>query len=124
MGLMLKDIQAKWRNSKATILEMRVSLEKTMAGINILDDSFEWGHSLFDKRSKTVGVSVHGFFEEKLLGGASQSVSMEAHNRAGKGSKPLDFNSRDQLEIEAPSEPGLLSVKKIWHLDSDNLVFP
>ena len=49
MGLLMEDIQAIWRNSKDMVLEMCVTMEKTVDDLISLEDGFEWGQSMFDK---------------------------------------------------------------------------
>ena len=68
MGLLMEDIQSKWRISKEAILDMRVSMEQTINCLNNVDDNFDWEHSLFIKRFEVIGVSTHGLSDENLKG--------------------------------------------------------
>ena len=81
---------------------MRVSMQQTIDGLNILDDNFDWDHSLFCKCFEVVEVTVQGLFDENLMEGASQSASMEAHNQEGKGRKLPDHFSEGQFETLPP----------------------
>ena len=68
MGLLMEDIQSKWRSSKEMILDMHVSMEQTINCLNNVDDNFDWEHSLFIKRFEVIGVSTHGLSDENLKG--------------------------------------------------------
>ena len=40
LGLLMEDVQAQWRNSKAIALEMTLSMEQIVDGLNSLEDNF------------------------------------------------------------------------------------
>ena len=68
MGLLMEDIQSKWRSSKETVLDMRVSMEQTINCLNSVDDNFDWEHSLFNKCFEVIGVVSEWLSDENLKG--------------------------------------------------------
>ena len=90
MGMLMEEVQAQWKNSKTSNMEIRVSMEKIAETLNNLEENIEWGQTLFEKRFEAVGSQKSNPGRENFTKIISHNVSKEQRKHIVQCSKPLE----------------------------------